>query len=254
MGRTYRSALLVLIALVAGCGTEKHGTDVESYAIDSKAVGRELEQRLVLPEDPSGTLLVFLHGRASNPDSTVSDAFLDALEDLGDDAPAVVLPYGGFDSFWHNRDSGDWGRYVVDEVIPRALEESGADADRVAIGGISMGGFGALDIARLNPRRFCAVGAHSPAILPKERLGALNAFDDAGDYSRHDVLGAAVKGSFRPRNVWIDVGYRDIFAPGVGALANALHAKVHAYPGAHDWDYWNAHWDEYVRFYANACG
>jgi enterochelin esterase-like enzyme len=254
MRRTYRSGLVLLIAVVCGCGADEHGPAVESYEIDSRAVGQELEQQLVLPEDPSGALLVFLHGRANDPDSTLREGFLEALEDLGDDAPAVVVPYGGFDSFWHNRDSGDWGRYVVDEVIPRALEESGADPDRVAIGGISMGGFGALDIARLHPRRFCAVGAHSPAILPKERLTALNAFDDARDYARHDVLGAAVDGSFKPpKKIWIDVGYRDVFAPGVGALAKALHVKIHAYPGAHDWTYWDAHWDEYLRFYANAC-
>jgi S-formylglutathione hydrolase FrmB len=253
--RPYGSAVILLIALVCGCGTHKQAAHVESYAIESKAVGEELEQRLVMPEDPSGTLLVFLHGRANDPDSTMRDAFFDALDDLGDDAPAVVLPDGGFDSFWHDRDSGDWGRYVVKEVIPRALKASGANPDRVAIGGISMGGFGALDIARLNAGRFCAVGAHSPAILPKERLRALNAFDDARDYRRHDVLGAAVDGSFKaPENLWIDIGYRDVFAPGAGALAKALGVKIHAYPGAHRWPYWDDHWDEYLRFYADACG
>lgn len=241
------------MAVVCGCGGDGEETRVESYAIDSKAVGAELEQRLVIPEDPSGALLVFLHGRANDADSTTREAFFEALEDMGVRAPAVVLPYGGFDSFWHDRKDGDWGRYVVDEVIPRALEKSGADPDRVAIGGISMGGFGALDIARLNPDRFCAVGAHSPAILPKRRHRALNAFDDPGDYERHDLVEAAASGRFLVDDVWIDIGYEDVFAPTTGALAKALGEKVHAYPGAHDWDYWDAHWDEYFRFYADTC-
>ena len=38
------------------------------------------------------------------------------------------------------RRSGDWARYVLDEVIPAAVKRFGADPDRVAIGGISMGG------------------------------------------------------------------------------------------------------------------
>jgi S-formylglutathione hydrolase FrmB len=36
----------------------------------------------------------------------------------------------------------------------------------VAIGGISMGGFGAYAIARLDPGRFCAVGGQSAALYP----------------------------------------------------------------------------------------
>lgn len=236
-----------------GCGSGSQGTKVEAYRIESAAVGRQLEQRLVLPEDPSGALLVFLHGRANDPESTMREGFFDAVDDLGDDAPAVVLPDGGFDSFWHDRDSGDWGRYLVEEVIPRALEESGADPERVAIGGISMGGFGALAAARRSGDRFCAVGAHSPAILPKDRHRELNAFDDARDYARHDLVEAALDGEFEDQNLWIDIGYRDVFAPTTGALAQAMGEEVHAYPGAHNWRYWDAHWDEYMRFYADAC-
>jgi S-formylglutathione hydrolase FrmB len=49
-------------------------------------------------------------------------------------------------------------------VIPQVTRRFGTDRRRVAIGGISMGGFGAYDLARLNPGRFCAVGGHSPAL------------------------------------------------------------------------------------------
>ena len=246
--------LAVLVAVVCGCGTDSDhdGADVESYEIDSKAVGRELDQRLVLPEHPSGALIVFLHGRGGDEESQ-TDTFYAALDALGENAPAVAFPDGGFDSWWHDRDSGDWGRYVIDEVIPRALEESGADPQRVAIGGISMGGFGAYDLARLHPGRFCAVGGHSPAIFVKSADTALNAFDDAEDFERHDLVGAARKGSFKPRNFWLDIGTEDPFVPGARALASATGAKVHSYPGAHNWDYWDSHWDEYLRFYAREC-
>jgi hypothetical protein len=40
MRRTYRSALVVLlVATGCGCGADKRGADVDSYEIESKAVG-----------------------------------------------------------------------------------------------------------------------------------------------------------------------------------------------------------------------
>jgi hypothetical protein len=80
-------------------------------------------------------------------------------------APDIAFPYGD-QSYWHNRADGAWGSYVLDEVIPKALTVLNADPRRVAIGGISMGGFGAYALARLEPGRFCAVGGHSAAISP----------------------------------------------------------------------------------------
>lgn len=245
--------MILLIAVLVGCGVDRHGADVESYEIDSKAVGRELPQRLVVPDSPSGALLVFLHGRSGDEESNLTDEFYAALGRLGDRAPAVVFPDGGDHSYWHDRRDGDWGRYVVEEVIPRAQRESGAAPDRVAIGGISMGGFGAYDIARLHPGRFCAVGGHSPAIWTDAGQTAPGAFDDAGDFAKHDLVAAAREGSFRPKRVWLDRGDEDPFGAGDAALAQALGAKVHDYPGGHDREYWDAHWDDYLRFYARAC-
>src|SRR5581483_9923525 len=62
---------------------------------------------------------------------------------------------------------------------------------RVAIGGISMGGFGALDLARHDPSRFCAVGGHSAAVWTTAGATARGAFDDAEDVARHGIGSAA---------------------------------------------------------------
>ena len=102
-----------------------------------------------------------LHGRGSGPGSNLNDAFVSALAAQGSRAPAVVFPSGGDHSYWHRRRGGDWARYVLREVIPEAVRRLNADPDRIAIGGISMGGYGAFEIAR--KRRFCAVGGHSAA-------------------------------------------------------------------------------------------
>ena len=107
---------------------------------------------------------------------------------LGPRAPDIVFPYGGADSYWHDRADGAWASYVTREVIPQALARLHADPRRIAIGGISMGGFGALDIARLHPGRFCAAGGHSAALFTSGALSAAGAFDDAADFARHDVI------------------------------------------------------------------
>lgn len=202
-------------------------------------------------------LLVFLHGRADGgggETSNLNGDFAHALAALGPRAPAVIFPSGGKASYWHDRAGGSWGRYVTNEVIPDAVRRLHADPLRVAIGGISMGGFGAYDIARLHPGRFCAVGGHSAAVWQSSGETAPGAFDDATDFGRHDVIAAA---RAHPREygraaLWLDGGDADPFHAGDEALAGALGIHMHVWPGAHTSAYWRSQYATYLRFYADA--
>jgi S-formylglutathione hydrolase FrmB len=240
------------------------GASVEHFTVESKAVGRSLPVTVVIPPGADSAqrrpMLVFLHGRGGDEDSEQVDQFFSALAKLGSRAPIVAFPYGGDHSYWHDRADGDWGYYVVDEVIPQVARRYGADADRVAVGGISMGGFGAFDLAVQFPGRFCAVGGHSPALWQTGGETAPGAFDDADDFERNDVVGAAASNPapFTSQPVWLDAGAQDPFQPGDQVFADELQAdgadatiKLDR-PGGHDGDYWNSHWDDYLRFYAGA--
>jgi poly(3-hydroxybutyrate) depolymerase len=241
-----RRALLVGALLLAGCG-EPAG---ETFEQRSRAVGETLEHRVLVPDGAGDKppLLVLLHGRGGGPEGMVSGALEDALDAVGDRAPIVLLPDGGEASYWHNRRDGAWARMVVREAIPAAIERYDADPKRVAIGGISMGGFGALHLAAAFPDRFCAVGAHSPAIFPDAASTAEGAFDDAEDFDRHDLIARAAQ---IPRGAWVDIGDEDPFAPAVRTLVDRMTApRFHPWEGGHDGDYWNAHTNEYVDFYA----
>jgi S-formylglutathione hydrolase FrmB len=251
------SALLA----VCGCGSSKPEVapppKVTNFALQSKLMGRPLYEVLVTPAEggKGRPLLVFLHGYGAAPSDTLSPAFVMALRRLGDRAPVVLLPEGDT-GWWHDRDEGRWGTYVLREAIPAALRRSGADGKRVAIGGISMGGFGALDLGRIEPKRFCAVGGHSPAVLRRDEFGF--GFDNADDYARHDLLSLARKDSLYDARVWIDVGNRDDLRPAATELSHVLKragddVSFHVWPGAHDGEYWDAHFAEYLRFYADAC-
>ena len=240
----------------------RHGARITELTVASDAVGEQLPVNVVRPpgEKARGRgLLVFLHGRSANEGSFLDSELFTALKRLGARAPVVAFPYGGDHSYWHDREDGDWGRYVTGEVIPQVARRFDIDPRRVAIGGISMGGFGAFDIARLHPGRFCAVGGHSPALWATSGETAPGAFDDADDFARHNVIGAArVRPSpYGRQPIWVDAGTRDPFDSGVTAFAEALSssgvpATVRRWPGGHDHGYWTSHWGDYLRFYAKA--
>jgi S-formylglutathione hydrolase FrmB len=264
-----RGIALALAALVAGAAwigirdvrrgyRSSRGAKVQRFTLHSGLVHRDLQEILVVPQGGGRgrELLVFLHGRSSPPGSNLRQPLFDELRALGSRAPVVLLADGGDHSYWHDRSDGRWGSSVLREAIPAALRRSGADSRRVAIGGISMGGFGALDLARLAPRMFCAVGAHSAALWLTGAETPAGAFDDAEDFSRHDVIGAARSRGLYRVPVWIDVGREDPFLQADSTLARELTAHgtrvtLHIHGGGHGG--WSKRMPQYLRFYVAAC-
>jgi poly(3-hydroxybutyrate) depolymerase len=235
-----------------------HGTTVIRYDVRSRYVHQTLPQVAAVPPGRrrARPLLVFLHGRGGNgEESNANEPFFAALAALGDRAPVVVFPSGGDHSYWHARRSGQWARYVLDEVIPEAVRRLHADPHRIALGGISMGGYGAYEIARLRPSAFCAVGGHSAALWLTPGDSAAGAFDDARDFTAHDVIARARRdgrGAWGRAKLWLDGGADDPFHAGDAALAHALGVRLHVWAGGHDSEYWDAHYRDYLRFYARA--
>jgi enterochelin esterase-like enzyme len=242
-------AVLTAAASASGCDSNSEPPTplkVSDVSLQSKVMGRQMLDLLVTP--PGGgkgrPLLVFLHGYGATPRETLSPAFVDAIRRLGKQAPNVFLPEGDT-GWWHDTRQGQWGSYVLREVIPAALARTGADPDRIAIGGISMGGFGALDLGRQEPKRFCAVGGHSPAIFARGSHDIEFGFDDAADFAKHDLLRIAR-------------GHSPELRPGASKLARELKAdgsniSFQMWQGAHTGEYWDAHFAQYLRFYADAC-
>jgi S-formylglutathione hydrolase FrmB len=258
------AAIYLALAATVFAPVDEHGARVVHLTVHSKAVGRELGVNVVVPAEvrPRGRrpLLVFLHGRGGSDDTfTGNEAVFAGLAKLGHKAPVVAFPDGGDHSYWHDRDEGDWGRYVMREVIPKLEQRFGIDPRELAIGGISMGGFGAYDLALKHPGRFCAVGGHSPALWFEGAETAPGAFDDAADFSRNDVVGMVRgnSGAFTGMRVWNDYGDEDPFRVYDEGFVNYLRGdgvdlSAHTSPGGHVTSYWNAHWAAYLRFYANS--
>ena len=244
------AAAFVPLAL-AGCGSGAN----EHFTVESKLLGRSLEQAVYVPSGSTKgkPLLLLLHGRSSSPDSMAKKSFVEALDELGSRAPVVVFANGGDHSYYHNRADGPWGSYILDEVIPAAVRKYGLDSRRVAIGGFSMGGFGALDLARF--RHFCAVGGHSPAMWRTGGETPQGAFDDAEDFEQNDVIEAAVANRhLYPRaKVWIDVGTDDPFRSADEELARRLSGERFVlWKGDHDISHLERDAPQVMKFYADA--
>jgi poly(3-hydroxybutyrate) depolymerase len=236
---------------------DTRGARVVRFSVDSKLVGRKLGQIGIVRHragDAPPPLLVLLHGRedgGDGPRSMLTDALFAGLKRLGASAPAVLLVNGGKSSYYHDRSSGRWGAYVLREAIPAGIAKLGADPGRVAIGGISMGGFGALWLG--SQQRFCAVGGHSPALWMSGGETPAGAFDDGEDFDRVTPL------THPPltKRVWLDVGTNDPFRIATTKYGRRVGARVRVWPGGHEGAYWQRHMGSYLRFYARAladCG
>jgi S-formylglutathione hydrolase FrmB len=239
----------LLIAVLAIAVSWYRGGD--DGASDALIVG-ERQHRVIRAPREGAPLLVLLHARGGTPRGLVWPELTDALADLGDDAPGVLLVDGGDHSYFHDRDDFAWGTHILREAIPAARRRLGTDPNREAIGGYSMGGFGALDLAR--QRRFCAVGGHSPALWQESGETPLGAFDDAEDFERHDVIAAARRNPrlYRGAKVWLDAGDEDSFARNTILLGELVDSPAKISPGGHTSQYWRDHVDEYVQFYSRA--
>jgi len=240
------------------------GARVGRFELVSQAAGRRLQPLVVQPAGAREggdrrPLLLLLHGRGMPPEFFLSDGLFEGLRAAGDQAPVVALLDGTPAAPWHDRRDGAWGRMVTGEAIAAVAKRLAVDTRRVAIGGISLGGFGALDLASVRPGRFCAAGGHSPALWPRAAAAPRGLFDSPGDFARHDVLARARRSQrpFGATRVWLDRGDADPYRGATDRLARTLRAgdtrlTVRRAPGGHDRDYWDRQVARWVAFYTRA--
>jgi S-formylglutathione hydrolase FrmB len=239
------------LAVAAGAVAVAWWLGGEEEAVGEPLVLGDRRHRVVPAKREGAPLLVLLHQRGGTPKEILWPELVEALE-AETDPPALLLVDGGDHSYYHDRGDFDWGTHVLEEAIPAARERLSSDPDREAIGGFSMGGFGALDLARQRP--FCAVGGHSPALWEDGGETPEGAFDDAEDFERHDLIEAARSNPdlFRGAKVWLDAGTDDPFARNAILLGAIVDAPARTPPGDHSTGYWREHVDEYLRFYVDA--
>lgn len=189
----------------------------------------------------------------------------------------VIITPQGENSFYINSRDGHvlYEDFFVREFVPQMERRFRLLGDRAgrAIGGISMGGYGALRLAFKYPRMFVSVAVHMPALLEDLPHGSSGA--GLGNF-----LGAAFGSPLNERfwkenspfvfarsanlqglKIYFDCGDRDNYGFDAGArqmdkLLTARHVahESHIYPGNHDWQYVAQHLDASLEFHSRAFG
>ena len=129
-----------------------------------------------MKEGSQHPLLIWLHGWGDDPSCDILLETMEKSNSIGE-LPVVLFPWGleGYEcSEWTNRYDGSLSieNHIIYELIPRVQKKFPVYSFKqsIMIGGISMGGYGAINIGLKNQSLLCAAAATSPQGLewPKE--------------------------------------------------------------------------------------
>ncbi len=218
----------------------------------SRALGRHVQYTALIPDlqrhGPGPFPVLYqLHGRSDDHTAwTVRSRLPDHVAAYG---LIVVLPDGGI-SGWRN--CGPHERYedfVIDDLYAHVTATLPVRPGRAAIGGLSMGGGGAVRLGLKHPERFASIWAHSSSLANADVLMRGGATPEQADAD--DVFAIAMRlvgGMPRPSlpRLAFDCGTED----GLRGQNVAFHQHLDAigyphiyreHPGGHTWEYWDTH-------------
>lgn len=208
-------------------------------------------------------VMYMLHGIAGSRVEWVNDGLLEAADRMitaGEIPPLIIVLPQGDRGFWINHPGGPrWGDYLVQDLVRHvdSTYPTKPDFQHRALGGLSMGGWGALYQGFMHPDVFGTVGAHAPSLNSQgdpdmSFLGTGDAFNKVDP-----VLLASTAGSTEKLKVYLDASEHDPWLQRDLDLKARLDkrkisAEWHQFPGEHGGSYWHDHLSEYLRFYAKS--
>jgi enterochelin esterase-like enzyme len=249
---------------------------VEQREFGSQALDRRMPYAVWLPPGYDAEpyrrypVLYALHGMGGSNGEWMGyglDGAAESLIQAGEIAPLIIVFPQGDQGYWFDNFRGPrWGTYLAREVVTEvdAGFRTMPDREHRAVGGLSMGALGALQIGINHPDIFGVVGAHGPPLrdfaTALDWLGP-DMVGDASYFARFDpvALFAQQPALARTLRVQIDVGEADAtWRPPAAAFHAELErlAIPHRWlvlPGHHSGDeYWRPHAPTFLRFYDEA--
>lgn len=249
----------------------------------SPILGKHTTAHVILPDTgkPPFATFYLLHGLSDDASLWMRRS---RIEYYVRELPLIVVMPDGYRSFYTRPQRGpDFARHIgveLPDLIERHFQARPERSAR-AIGGLSMGGYGALRVGLGHADRFCSVNSHSGAVgwgahdlrdaeamnpVLRDRgpdfVNELRAiFGDDPRGTDHDPTELALRALAAGRlpNLLLDCGTEDFLLPD----NRALHARWEAekiphvyreFPGTHDWDYWDAHVRDALAFHAANLG
>ena len=242
--------------------------DLRSVSFHSAALGRAMPYFIYLPPGYETAtarypVIYMLHGMSGTNEEWRGYGLIDTADKMirsGAIRPLIIVLPQGDQAYWVDHaaptDHTAWGRYMAKDVVGSvdAGFRTLADAADRAIGGVSMGAHGAVQLAMNYPGEFSVVGAHS--LVLRRYDTAPPYFGSQTDWSKRDPMQLVYSKAETMRSVdlWIDIGAADPWAK----LAEQFNGELNTLKIAHEWHewsgdhsaaYWRAHLAEYLRFY-----
>jgi S-formylglutathione hydrolase FrmB len=281
---------LFLVASVAAFA------QIDCSSLDSRILKRPVRYCVQLPtnyataKDAHGQLarypvLYFLHGLGDNEQTLFKTGGWTLIEDLRERQKIgnfFVVASEGRNSFYINSADGKdrYSDFFLQEFMPFIEKKYRVKPGRAgrAIGGISMGGYGALRMAFAYPQLFSSVSAQAPALIlesPKNinvaaRSGSpvvralTGVFGDPINVAHWDannpfLLAKKNRESLRNLAIYFNCGQNDDygFEKGAAALDKQLteehiQHEYHSYSGDHSLTYFLSHLGETMEFHSRA--
>ena len=286
------SKLGLALLLLLWAGSAGAGELLVDRSVPSSALGRDLAYNVYLPSGYAESGLRYptvylLHGYGGGYHEWRKggriEETLDRLIEAGEIAPLIaVMPEAG--KSWYVDSArfggpGDYESAILADLIPAIdrMYPTRAEGRHRAIGGLSMGGHGALRLAFLYPETFSAVAALSPAIwMPdgmSEGSGPLGETPEArerwypkttGETFDYETFNAqspfasvsSLETGEGSLAILLTVGDDDYFQLHDGTVElyialrrHGLKPELRVADGAHNWAYWRSVMDEMFHFF-----
>jgi enterochelin esterase-like enzyme len=203
-----------------------------------------------------------LHGRGGNRENWVEYGLIEVADQqisTGNIRPMIIVLPQGESGYWtnHTADGPRWGDYVYDIVDFVDISYRTIPSTRArAIGGLSMGGWGALLHGFTRPDVFSVVGAHSPAFRPDD--GSIGFLGRGEEYKKKNPMDLSlVQPNLGSLQIWVDTGDQDPWVDRAKLfhsqlLSRGINHVWLVYPGSHETWFWHEHSLDYIRFYGLA--
>jgi len=241
---------------------------VSDFHFFSPGLGKQAAAYVIVPDagEPPFATFYLLHGLSDDYTIWLRRT---SIERYAQAYPLIIVMPDGYRGFYTNNDAGPaYATYMAEDLINTIDRTFPTKRDRASrgIGGLSMGGYGALRLALGYPHLFAAATSHSGAVLHGSRNeprkgGVLQPpefhriFGPDPRGTEHDILTLAqrCKSHETLPKIRIDCGTEDDLL----ADNRELHTKLDAmqvaheyqeFPGKHDWAYWDQHVQEALAF------
>jgi S-formylglutathione hydrolase FrmB len=204
---------------------------------ESAALARYVPYVAIIPDrgTPPFPVLYQLHGYSDDCAAWIERSNL--VRHLRPWPLVCILP-SGENSYY----VGDHETMIVRDLPAHAGRILPIDVKRAVIGGLSMGGYGAIRLGLKYPSRYLSIYAHSSRLPARDEL-PLQPWAEGHVVDDVDVDAMALGAATRPALAF-DCGTEDHLL----ADSRRFHAHLDKhriaheyaeYPGAHDWDYWD---------------